>query len=235
MNTKTILGISLAATFAVAMVFSQSVLATEAGFHNVEDTTVTKNQPGNTVNVTWDTEGTIPVDGMSGAFGYGLVTTLNDDDLPENVLAVTSHKCVSDSFEQGDADISECSEPVAGLLEALGFPAGSNEAHDDEAFHAHVLDLKAIVDTSSCSTVGNNIGLEVDLVRSLQTGNNISPDYPVSVDDDKITVSDVPRKDIKSSNFKNPVLSAFFGIAGIVDDSDPANPVVTNLCLTDGS
>lgn len=239
MNTKTILGVSLAAIFAVSMIATQSAFAggpppPSDGYKTVENLVVTKNSPGNTVNVTFDTAGMIPKDGTApeGAFGYGLVTTLNNDGLPEDVLALTTHKCVSDSFKQGDS--ADCDEPTAGLLEALGFPAGSNELHDDETFHAHVLDLKGVVDTSSCSTVAGGLGLEVDLDRTVATGNNISPDWTISFnsDMDEITVSDVPRKDIKSSNFKSPYLAAYFGIVGFVADD---GETISNLCLTDGT
>ena len=228
MNKKTILGISLTAAFAVSMIFTQSAFAGVPidGFKTIDSTEVTKNNPANTVNVSFNTNGTIPTDGSEGAFGYGLIAGTNDEGQPENVLALTTHLCVSDSFEQGDSGV--CGDTVAGLLEALGFPEGSNEAHDDATFHAHVLDLKGIVDTSSCSTVGNNIGLEVDLQRTLQSRNNVSPDYDVDVVDDEITVSDVPRKDIKSSNFKTATY-AYFGIVGFADGD-----TITNLCLTDG-
>ena len=233
MKTKAILGISLAVTFAVAMIFSQSSFA-NGDYKTVESLTVTKNSPANTVNITFDTAGTIPTDGSAaeGAFGYGLVTTLNNDGLPENVLALTTHKCVADSLVQGNA--GDCPEPTAGLLEALTMGAFNNEDHDDETFHAHVLDLKGVVHTSNCSTVIGGLGLEVDLDRTVATGNNISPGWPISFDADKdeITVSDVPRKDIKSSNFKNPFLVTYFGIVGFTAED---GETISNLCLTDGT
>ncbi|MFB5624204.1 MAG: hypothetical protein ACE5RP_04715, partial [Nitrosopumilus sp.] len=91
-NTKAILGISLAAVFAVAMIFAPNVTA--AGSHleinkaeyQVDDSGIGKLE----IKVNSD----IPTDGSANAFGYGVVTGFTDDG-PENVLALTTHLCVS--------------------------------------------------------------------------------------------------------------------------------------------
>ena len=154
---------------------------------------------------------------------------------PENVLALTTHLCVSDTLVQGDANCGP--GPTAGLLEALGFGAGSNEAHDDETWHAHILDLKPA--TQACITavandprqdVHGSTGLEVDVARTLQTQNNLSPSWLVETIDGDIWVT-VPRGDVHSDAFKKAG-ALYFGIVGIVDTNVPTDPVVTNLCLT---
>lgn len=225
MNKRAIWGISLTAVFAVSMIVSQSAIADEHdGFKTIDEHTITKDK--NTVDVTFVTEGMIPTDGSEDAFGYGLITGTNDDGYPENVLALTTHKCVSDSLVQDDASDEDCSPPVAGLLEALGL--ANNEDHDDETFHAHVLDLKPITEDSDCDDVEDNIGLEVDLARTLQTQNNVSPDYDVGVIDNEITVLNVKIGDLHSAAFNNAA-SVYFGIVGFADEND----VITNLCLTE--
>lgn len=233
MNTKTILGISLAAAFAVSLMMSQSAIAGGGDYKSITGYEVTKNNPAKTVDITISTEGSIPdsSDTMK-PFGYAFITGTNDDGLPENVLVATTHLCVSDSLQQGNVSSSICSEPVAGLLEALGFGDGANEAHDGEEWHPHVLDLKPT--TSECATAITNagatdLGLEVDLQRTLQTQNNVSPSYSAVASDSDIEFSDVPRKDIKSSAF-GKAGTVFFGIVGIADGD-----TITNLCLTTGS
>lgn len=182
---------------------------------------ITKDQ--NLVDVSIDTEGTIPTDGSQGAIGYGVITGVNDDGYPENVLALTSHKCVADSLVQGPAD-AECDNTV-GLLNALfGI---SDEDHNDATWHAHFLDLMPITEASDCATVENHIELEVDLARTLATQNNVSPDNEVTVDGSDISVSGLELGDFHNSAFKK-VIVVSFGIVGFAD----AEGTVTHLCLT---
>ncbi|MDH3279467.1 MAG: hypothetical protein OEM17_04780 [Nitrosopumilus sp.] len=201
---------------------SQSISA-EGDFRTLVGHDITTSK--NTIDVTFETEGDIPENGSEGAFGYGLVTGTIKGGLPENVLALTTHLCASDSLEQGNAPVEDCPDGVIGLLEALGFPEGTNEVHDDATFHAHILDLKP--STDACDVDGS-LGLEVDLQRTLQTQNNVSPDYDVDVDSESITVSDVPRGDLKSSSFKK-ASSLYFGITPQFEGN-----TITNLCLTQG-
>jgi len=168
------------------------------------------------------TNGEIPINGSEGAIGYGIITGFNDDGYPENVLALTSHKCVADSLVQGST--GDCDNTV-GLLNALfGIP---DENHNDATWHAHFLDLMPITEESDCFNVANKIGLEVDLARTLATQNNVSPDNEVTVDGSDISVSGLELGDFHNSAFKK-VIVVSFGIVGFAD----ANGTVTNLCLT---
>ncbi len=176
----------------------------------------------NQVDVSIATGGEIPVDGSSGAIGYGVITGTNDDGYPENVLALTSHKCVADSLVQ--AATGDCDNTV-GLLNALfSIP---DENHNDATWHAHFLDLMPITEESDCFNVTNKIGLEVDLARTLATQNNVSPDNEVTLDGSNISVSGLRLGDFHNSAFKK-VMVVSFGIVGFAD----ANGAVTNLCLT---
>jgi len=189
---------------------------------------ITKDQ--NLVDVSIDTEGTIPTDGSQGAIGYGVITGVNDDGYPENVLALTSHKCVADSLVQGPAG-AECDNTV-GLLNALfGI---SDEDHNDATWHAHFLDLMPITEASDCATVENHIELEVDLARTLATKNNVSPNNMVNVvnppenqENSNISVSALELGDFHNSAFKKIEVKSF-GIVGFAD----AEGTVTHLCLT---
>jgi hypothetical protein len=99
MNTKTILGISLAAAFAVSLMMSQSAIAGGGDYKSITGYDVTKNNPAKTVDITISTAGLIPdsSDTMKKPFGYAFITGINDDGLPENVLVATTHLCVSES------------------------------------------------------------------------------------------------------------------------------------------
>ena len=235
MNRKALLGISLTATFAVSMFMAQNALA-GAPPGDFKEVTGFEVEPfKNKIDVTiHSASDTIPNSTSTGfAFGYGLVTGTNDDGYPENVLALTTHLCVSDTPVQGDA---ACGDATAGLLEALGFGEGQNELHDNEKWHAHILDLKpstaeCITAVNTASGVHNSTTYEVDFGRTLTTQNNLSPGWTVTDDSGSIKVEDVPRGDPHSAAYKKAI-ALYFGIVGIVDDSDMENPVVTNLCLT---
>ena len=230
MNTKAILGISLAASFAVSMIFAQNAMA-NGGDH--KDVTGFDVEPfKNTIHVTISTStDTIPDSKTIGyAFGYGFVTGTNDDGYPENVLALTTHLCVADSGVPLRDD--DCPDPTPGLLEALGFGDGANEAHNDETWHAHILDLKP--STQDCidavdaagNPVHDSTTYEVDLGRTLATQNNLSPGWTVTIDGGDISVWNVPRGDPHSAAYKKAG-ALYFGIVGIVEGD-----TVTSLCLT---
>lgn len=78
-----------------------------------------------------------------------------------------------------------------------------------------------------CTTVTNTIGLEVDRVRTLNTGNTASPDNKVIVVGSKISESELSLDDFHNSAF-NQVTVVSFGIAGFAD----VDGTVTNLYLT---
>jgi hypothetical protein len=228
MNKKTILGISFAAA-AVAMLFGAAPLvdAVKPGYPGLASTQQAQNDHDN-YNYRIEAKGPIPTDGSAGAFGYGIITGVDGDGNPENVLAITTHLCASDSFVQRAAPVGQCASTIGLLESAFGQPAGTDEANNDETFHAHILDLKP--NDAGCDGVENNIGLEVDLGRTVSSGNNVSPDYPVNVIGNKITVLDVPVGGDPGFNgtASDEILAAVsFGIHPL-----NSGPTITNLCLT---
>lgn len=192
---------------------------------DITDFTITKTPKK--VDVTITAGGVIPIDGSLGAIGYGIITGFTDDGQPENVLALTSHLCVADSFEQKAAE-ERCDNTV-GLLAAL-FEGIINEEHNDATWHAHFLDLKPITESSDCANVSENIGLKVDLERTLATKNNVSPDNDVRVNNNRteptISVSNLNLSDFHNTDFKKGVFVSF-GIRGFA-----SGETVTHLCLT---
>ena len=110
-----------------------------------------------------------------------------------------------------------------GVLDLLTGEPGTDLLHDDETFHAHVLDLKPVSEESACSDIEGS-ALEVDIGRTLATGNNISPDWPVKVKNNKISVSGAPVSDLQSEDL---VAAVSFGIVGLADETN----TITNLCL----
>jgi hypothetical protein len=213
MKTKAILGISFAAAFAVTMIFAQYANAGSDGHLNIEESSVTVSGDGANLEARITVEGPISINGNDGAFGYGL---LNDG--TNNVLALTTHLCASDSTEQGAA--KKCDATIG--LDAV-ISSADREDHNDAAFHAHVLDLKGVVNTSSCSTVDGST-TEVDIASS-GASNNVSPDWPVHVSGKHITVENVDTSEL-GDNGVEVVVS--FGITPIWDN----NGSITNLCLT---
>ncbi len=197
---------------------------TQKTWADITDFTITKTPKK--VDVAITAGGIIPTDGSLGAIGYGIITGFTDDGQPENVLVLTSHLCVADSFEQKAAE--RCDTTV-GLLAKL-FEGVINEEHNDATWHAHFLDLKPITESSDCANVSDNIGLEVDLERTLATKNNVSPDNDVRVNNNRteptISVSNLNLSDFHNTDFKKGVFVSF-GIRGFAS-GEP----VTHLCLT---
>ena len=104
------------------------------------------------------TDGAIPKDGSVGAFGYGLLT-----DGTNNVLALTSHLCASDSPKQKNASNRLCSDPVG-----ISILVDDFSVHDGANFHAHVLDLKPA--QTNCTTTYEDEApeLEVDFESTVE-------------------------------------------------------------------
>ncbi|MFO7580169.1 MAG: hypothetical protein R6W74_08185 [Nitrosomonas halophila] len=180
------------------------------------------------VNITIQADGPVPTQGSLGAIGYGVITGVNSDGYPENVLALTSHLCVADSLVQGPAGHA-CGDNTIGLLAAL---FGINdEEHNDATWHAHFLDLKPATDICLAATGSSSLGLEVDLARTLATRNNVSPDNEVIVDNDDepgptVSVQILNPQDFHNAAFRKAMVVSF-RIVAHADD----NKTVTNLCL----
>ncbi len=114
-KTKTILGISLAAIFAVTMIASQTVIAS-GHFLDVEKSEIEMNSATIT-QAKLKTSGEIPepVDGASSFFGYGVLTAKSPtNDSP--VLAVaTTHTGFCDSTEQVPALVGTFDPACSGI------------------------------------------------------------------------------------------------------------------------
>lgn len=210
MNSKAIVGLSLIAALTATMVLAQSVSAVPASHLTIEKSVV--GHAGKNLNIAILTGGEIPTDGSSGAFGYGVITGFKKG-APENVLALTTHMCAADHFDQSDN--GDCPDGTIGLLTALGL--GDNEDHNGPEFHAHVLDLTS--PTLACS----GFDAEVDLARTLKTKNNVIANYPVTVIGNGIVVEEVPIKDLHDATVEAIVA---FTITPVASGSD-----ITNLCL----
>jgi len=240
MNTKTILGISLAAAFAVSMIFALNVIASGSHLDIVKSNYKVLGNGDGKLQI--KVAGDIPTDGTAGAFGYGVITGLDvigyDKELqenilaPDNVLALTTHMCAADSPLQGpDGD---CDAPV-GVLSQLTDNVVLNEEHDGAEFYVHILDLMPA--TSDCSAVYGSNGLEVDLTRTLEgtpfgtadtdfqdnnllagTGITGPGDYDIKVKNNKITVKKFPSTDLAGTEAVGIVA---FGIHGLANDSRP--------------
>lgn len=222
MNTKTILSISIAAVFALSFVVVQSATATdERARHLVTNTEVTTAivDGEEYLKATITADGPIKNNGQLGAYGYALIT---DGGAGDNVLALTTHMCASDSPVQGNANNNKCPNPV-GLLD-FAF----TQANDGPLFHAHILDLKP--QTPACAAVPGASGLEVDVAGSLATNGGVagvSPDYPIKVSGKTITVGNVPVS-VLNDNTVEAVAS--FEIVGLA-----IGDTITNLCITNAS
>jgi len=108
-TTKTILGISLAAVFAISMV----VPALASGHLTITEAEVDDDE------VEIETAADIPTDGSSGAFGYGAFTT------DGKVVAVTTHGGVGpDSESQADANDPVFHSHLVELTTATGCNSG---------------------------------------------------------------------------------------------------------------
>lgn len=253
MKTKTILGLSIAAVFAVSMIFSTDVLA--AGSHlaiSQEDSKYQVNDKG-VGKLLIHTEGKIPTDGSAAAFGYGVVTGVNMDGNPENVLALTTHKCVSDHPFQSNATDVDCPSSL-GVLTLLTNGALQDADYDGAEMHAHILDLKPA--TQACIDAGSPEmgGLEVDIIRSLEgiptsvlpgnpfydagspyQANNLvagaTGGYDIKVVGPNLQVRQIPSSDLAGTD---AIAIVSFGIVPLDNgDLTPAmDGIPDHLCLT---
>ena len=230
-NTKTILGISFAAAFAVSMIFAQSAVAQSEnalpGFRDIvgydSSTAIVDGEEFFKATIT--TDDPIVHNGQKGAFGFGFFT---DD--TNAVLALTTHMCASDTLVQGNAPDARCPNTV-GLLDAFGL--GSNVEHDDATFHAHMLVVTFDLNSNTtdfetnCSIVSDTF-TKVDLGGSVgyQGMEYLSPDWPVKVTGKSITVGNVPVEAFDGTTTVTSVVS--YGIGAEASDDG----TITALCLT---
>ncbi len=236
-NSKAILGISFAAIFAVAMIFAPNAEANNAVTHlDVKSASLTVEDDG-TATATLTAATAIDKNGNAGAYGYGFITDLFDTGnvdengdpilVPENVLAITTHICAADSFEQSNIDeTKKCpNDQTVGLLTALGLDVDTE--HDGPEVHPHILDLMLVSEESACNGISD---IEVNAGKTIFIdGDNVSPgDYDLTVKGNKVTVGNVP---IDGQNLHNANLAAYasYNIHGIAN----SDGTITNLCLTD--
>lgn len=207
-NSKTIFGL-LAVVFAISMIAITPVLADSIpGYLVIKNSKIEIEDDEMEAKII--TKGKIPKSGDGGAFGYGILASGTD-----NVLAITTHQCASDSPVQGPAGIEVCPMTVS-LPIAPPF-----DQHNDATFHAHILDLMAA--SSGCSALG--APLEVDVASTIGTGNNVSPDYDLKVKGNHIGVdASIGPSDVNPDG--SPVGVVAFKIAPIVSGTD-----ITNLCV----
>ena len=103
MNTKSILGLSLAAVFALAMIASAIGVDAAGSFLDVKKAKVTIDDDDEFEKAKIKTNAKIPKNGDGGAFGYGIISGAG----LEAIAVTTTHGGVLDSEAQSDA-----SDPV---------------------------------------------------------------------------------------------------------------------------
>jgi len=204
MNSRAILGISLA----IAFVLSAVLIPAFAGGHLVLTKTEVKVKNDllkakQKVDVKIKASAPIPTTGPS-AFGYGILS-----DGTDNVVALTTHPGVLDHSSQGGV----ASNPI---------------------FHAHVLDLAvAGTITDPCPLqppgppVPGTFEFVVDFASSTGTAppgtpNNIDAKYKVKVDKNTITVKKIPVSPATGDMNDNTVEAI---VAFAIDGSLGANPL----------
>jgi len=247
MNRKTMLGISLAATFAVSMIFATNAVAAGSHLDISQDATKYQVNSKGVGKLLIHTEGKIPTDGSADAFGYGVVTGATADG-PENVLALTTHKCASDHPFQSNASDEDCPDAL-GVLTLLTLGAILDENHDGADMHAHILDLKPA--TQACMDAGSPAdgGLEVDIPRTLAgldlPGNPFSDDatdhpnnliagvsggYDVKVVGPNLQVRQIPSTDLFGTE---AIAIVSFGIVPLDNGAltPPNDGNIDQLCL----
>jgi hypothetical protein len=233
MNTKTILGISLTAAFAVSMILAQSAIAMSEnalpGYRDIagfDSSTATVNEV-DFFKATINTDNPVVHNGQKGAYGFGIFT-----DGSSTALALTTHMCASDTLVQGNAPDARCPNTI-GLLDAL-FEPGLNAVHDDATFHAHMLVVTGNLSSNTagfetdCSSVPNTFA-KVDLGGSVayQGAAYLSPDWPVKVMGKTIMVGNVP---VDAFEGDPEILDAVVSF-GIGPEWNQAG-TITALCLT---
>ena len=209
MNTKTKLGISLAAIFVLSAVLIPAYAVGHLAIDKTEVKVKTDFVKGKeTVDVKIKASVPIPTTGPT-AFGYGIFSDGND-----NVVALTSHLGVLDHSSQG------------------GNPL-------DPVFHAHVLDLAPVTGLGSIMNPCNPAihDLVVDFASSrgitpVGTPNNIDASYKVKVKDKQIEVKKIPVSPSTGDMNDNTVEAIVaFSITGIGEDPNAPAADIPWLCL----
>ena len=237
-KTKTILGISLAAAFAVSMMFAPSAIAMSEkalpGYRTIVSSDSSTDDQGEFFKATINTKQPIVHNGQKGAYGFGIF--IED---ASAVLALTTHMCASDTLVQGNAPDARCPDTI-GLLDLLTGSSGVNAVHDDATFHAHMLvltedlDLDQLGIETDCSSDSDTFA-KVNLLDSVLYNNDrqdaafdiLSPDWPVSVVGKSITVGNVPvDKALDGNSDVSGVVS--YGITPEWNNDG----TITALCLT---
>ena len=218
--TKTITWLSVVALAGIigfaTLALQPNALAGAPGPLEIDDADVKINKKFLKAEI--KTEGKIPKDGSGGLIGIGILTSGTD-----NVLALTSHLCASDSPLQSNAPNSICPDASAfGLLEALTSGALLNKDYDGADWHPHILDLKPA--DGYCDSVG--APLEVDFDSTLGSGNNVSPtDYKLKVKKNTIEVK-APLGDGNVTPDGSGVVIVSFQI-----DAEVTGNLITDLCV----
>ena len=190
MNSKTILGISLAAAFAVSMMIpAYAGMPSNPLEITAVDVTATGSDP-----ILYDIKitraGPIPTDGSL----FGGYAVFSDSPL-NKVLVLASHLCFSDSSQQGDANCGT-----------------ETNVHDDDAWHPHILFLKKHI-SDACASHDAEIDLKKTTANSKRL-EKFDATYTVTVMENMITVDDVPETDVSGGGFTH---AASFVIAPEVD------------------
>ena len=113
---------------------------------------------------------------------------------------------------------------------ALDHPSQSGAS--DPVFHAHVLDLAPVVGVGSILNPCDPFTFDVvvDFASSIASGNNIGAQYPVSVDDEKINVKEVPVSDLNDAGVEAIVAFTITGV-GTDPNAPPSIQPFPWLCL----
>jgi len=220
--TKTITWLSVIAIAGVigfgAFAFQPKALAGAPEPIEIEDASVKIKKKFLTATI--ETEDNIPQDGSAGLYGIGILASGTN-----NVLAITSHLCASDSPLQSNAPDSICPDASAfGLLEALTGGLLLNKDFDGADLHPHILDLKPA--DGYCATLPG-AALEVDFTSTLGSGNNVSPtDYFLKVKKDTIRINaPLGGGDVTPDG-------SGIGIVSFQIGAEVTGSVITDLCVT---
>lgn len=234
-NTKRILGISLAAVFAISMIAGTAMASGIPGYLDIEKVKIKTytDEDGDTfLKAKIKTDERIPKFGKEGAIGYGIILAADGNGNPENVLALTSHRCASDSYEQWNAPNFRCPDGTIGFGPLV---PSSDWGHNDGAnFHAHNLDVSPLGagDLPTACTDEPGATHYVDVPRTIGSGAypnaDISPDWPVWSFGKTIVVGNVPLDEIGDGSNTTPVATVSFEI---LPQWNEETGDITALCL----
>ncbi len=203
MNSRAILGISLALAFVLSAVLVPAFAGGHLALTNTEVKVKTDLlKAKQKVDVKIEASAPIPTTGPS-AFGYGILS-----DGTDNVVALTTHPGVLDHPSQKGV----AANPI---------------------FHAHVLDLApagSLSDPADPCPAGT-FDFVVDFKSSTMTGNNIDAKYKVKVDKNTIEVKKIPVNPAKGDMNDDTVEAIVaFSIDGSLGPN-PLTPGIPWLCL----